>query len=359
MDRNEAHKQRSPRQLEIERLERFESAPFDADLPTGVLLSDQIEYYCKNYQLLSPYEPDNIKAANYELRVGFRYSVGGKDKELKLGERLRIPPFEVAVIEILETVNMPRFLIGRWNIRVAWAYKGLIWVGGPQVDAGFRGILLCPIWNLSNKDFYIKSGDPIAVIDFQTTTSPTTNSERYKWEERSRVVFGDYDKPQSGLVTDLISRIEEIKKESEQNRSRIDFFIATTFGALGVLVAALAIVATKQPDAHYWWDPTVFWLCSIATVLALLAWFKSRSEGKWWRIIQSIVLMLATVAICLQIFFSWQQVRRVNESQGQIRYRARFSSYRARFSSSRRVLTLSNIPKNNRAAVSAARFIFG
>lgn len=319
MDRNEALKQRSPRQLEIERLERLESAPFDPDRPTGVLLSDEIEYYCKNYQLLSPYDPGNIKAANYELRVGFRYSVGGQDQELKLGQELRIPPFEVAVIEILETVNMPGFLIGRWNIRVAWAYKGLIWVGGPQVDAGFRGILLCPIWNLSNKDFFIKSGDPIAVIDFQTTTLPTPNSEPYKWKKRSRLVFEDYDKPQSALVTDVRDRIREIKTESEQNRSRIDFFIATTFGALGVLVAALAIIATDRPDtAHHWWDPSLYWLCSIATVLALMAWVKSRSEGKWWRRIELVVLSLAVVAICLQMIFSWQQVRRVKDTQSEI-----------------------------------------
>jgi len=319
MDRNEALKQASPRQAELERLERLESAPFDSTRPTGVLLSDEIEYYCKNYQLLSPYEPGNIKAANYELRVGLNYSVGGKDCELKLGEELRIPPFEVAVIEILETVNMPKFLIGRWNIRVAWAYKGLIWVGGPQVDAGFRGILLCPIWNLSNKDFFIKSGEPIAVIDFQTTTKPTSDSKPYKWANRSRLVFEDYDKPQSALVTDVRDRIREIKTESEQNRSRIDFFIATTFGALGVLVAALAIIATDRPDpAHHWWDPSLYWLCSIATVLALMAWLKSRSEGKWWRRVESLVLLLATVAICLQIFFSWQQVRHSKDTQSEI-----------------------------------------
>jgi deoxycytidine triphosphate deaminase len=261
-----------------------------------------------------------IRGRDGQERSGFRYSVGGKDQKLKLGDELRIPPFEVAVIEILETVNMPRFLIGRWNIRVAWAYEGLIWVGGPQVDAGFRGILLCPIWNLSNKDFFIKSGEPIAVIDFQTTTPPTEGSKPYEWRERSRIVFQDYDKPRSGLVTDLIERIEDIKKESEQNRSRIDFFIATTFGALGILVAALAFIATRSPDnVHpHWWDPALYWLYSITTFLALMAWMKSRSKGRWWRAIKLFVLLVAAGAICLQAFFSWQQVRRGSDVQGQI-----------------------------------------
>ncbi len=319
MDRNEALKQRSPKQLEIERLDRLETAPFDASRPTGVLLSDEIEYYCKNHELLSPYDPDNIKAANYELRVGFKYAVGDKKYELKLGEELRIPPFEVAVIEILETVNMPPFLIGRWNIKVAWAYEGLIWVGGPQVDAGFRGILLCPIWNLSNEDFYIQCGKAIAVIDFQTTTPPTADSKLYEWKKRSRFVFEDYDKPQSGLVTDVIERVKQVTKESKQNSSRIDFFVTTTFGALGVLVAAVAIIATKPAQLEYLWDPTVFWLSFIAVVLALLAWLKSRSEGRWWWGVQLAVRLLATGALCVQVCRSQWQIHRSIEAEQEIR----------------------------------------
>ena len=51
---------------------------------------------------------------------------------------------------------MPRFLIGRWNIRVTVAYKGLLWVGGPQVDPGWVGHLFCPIYNLSDQEVNFK-----------------------------------------------------------------------------------------------------------------------------------------------------------------------------------------------------------
>ena len=146
---------KSMKQRELERLEPFPEAPYYAianhvGRATGVLLSDQIEYYCQHFKLIDPFLKDNLKPAAYELRVGYKYSVAGKTRGLAFEEELVIPKFEVAVIEILETINMPHFLIGRWNIRTKWAYRGLIWVGGPQVDPGYRGKLLCPIWNLSS-----------------------------------------------------------------------------------------------------------------------------------------------------------------------------------------------------------------
>ena len=172
MNQGEPHNLKSPKELEIERLSKFKSASWEEQQrrPAGVLLSDEIEYYCRKHQLIEPYNPDNLMAASYELRVGLKYAVGGKKYDVKLGDTVKIPQFEVAVIQILETINMPDFLIGRWNIRTRWAYEGLIWVGGPQVNPGFRGLLLCPIWNLSDKDIEIKCGDAIAVMDFEKTT---------------------------------------------------------------------------------------------------------------------------------------------------------------------------------------------
>ena len=271
MDRDEVLKQKTPKQKEIDRLSALPSAPYfplptsHRERPHGVLLSDEIEFYCKNYKLLDPYKEENIKAANYELRVGLNYSVAGIDHPLELGQVLTIPKFEVAVIEILETVNMPNFMIGRWNIRTKWAYKGLIWVGGPQIDAGFRGILPCPIWNLSNADFSIRAGEEIAIIDFVFTTPPTNHSKIYPWSERSRFLFEDYEKPRSALVTDVRAQIVELNRSSKENkekvedlldqsRTRIDSVTAVMFTALGILTAAITLFATKPITAQqYWW----------------------------------------------------------------------------------------------------------
>src|SRR5271166_4763084 len=139
----------------------------------GVVLAQGIKFYCHQFDLITPFEVDNLKPANYKLRVGDQYAIGGEIRLLaeELGkDTIVIPPFAVAVIKTLETLNMPQFLIARWNIQVQRAYDGLLWVGGPQVDAGFVGHLACPIYNLSAREVRLRYRDPFAVIDFVKTT---------------------------------------------------------------------------------------------------------------------------------------------------------------------------------------------
>jgi deoxycytidine triphosphate deaminase len=137
------------------------------------LLSDEIKFYVEKCKLIDPFDEESLKPAAYELRVGYEYAMDGKIKKLSdaTGENfVEIPPFQVVVIKTMERVNLPRFMIARWNIRVRKAYDGLLWVGGPQVDPGYVGYLSCPIYNLSDKAVKLELGDNIAVIDFVKTT---------------------------------------------------------------------------------------------------------------------------------------------------------------------------------------------
>lgn len=359
MDRNAILNQKTRKQQEIERLSAFPSAPYvhapavHTSRPHGVLLSDEIEFYCKNYKLLDPYSPDNIKAANYELRVGLKYSVAGKQHELKPGETLTIPQFEVAVIEILETVNMPDFLIGRWNIRTRWAYKGLVWVGGPQVDAGFRGLLVCPIWNLSREEFKIRSGDPIAVIDFVTTTPPTIRSKHYPWNERSRFVFEDYEVPRSGLVELVDKAVAESNRlagEVEKSRGRIETVTGVMFTALGVLIAAIAMFATKPADPKggptYWWDPNVFLLSWVTSTLTLFAWLRSSLPNKFEKRLIAFVAGLGIAAVALSLHYEWKHKKDFNDRVQSLSDRV-LSLEKEKADLDKRIQTLSLAPQSS------------
>ncbi|MGA2571757.1 MAG: hypothetical protein ABSF23_14670 [Terracidiphilus sp.] len=321
----------SPEQLdklrkeEKERLAKLLSAtyaplkPEGPQLHAGVLLSDEIEFYIDNFKLVDPYEPKNLMAASYELRVGNQCVIGDKVYELAKGEVLTFPKFEVVVVEILETINMPDFLIARWNIRTRWAYAGLIWVGGPQVNAGFRGRIMCPLWNLSSSEISIPWGEAIAVMDFVYTTPPTAASNRKPlWNDRSRYILDDYlSSPalKSGLVTEAVGKIKDLKLDMDERlgeqRSRMDTFTSITFAALGVLIAATAIVATKAVGTNgvpdYWWDPTVFLLCWLTSISALFAWLRPGLKGKSTKWITGFLIALVLGVIGLQQYHVWQK----------------------------------------------------
>src|ERR1700739_4290805 len=196
------------RELEAERLKALGARrpPDDKHFPyTGVLLSDAIEDCCESFGLITPLAKENLKPANYKLRIGDEYAIRERIyslSDMPGANEVRIEPFDVAIIKTLEPINMPCFLIGRWNIQVSKAYKGLLWVGGPQVDAGYVGNLFCPIYNLSDKTVILHYGEAIAVIDFERTSQVGRNSKPYP-KLPERILFEDYEPEtlQSGLAS--------------------------------------------------------------------------------------------------------------------------------------------------------------
>jgi len=272
---------------------------------TGVLLSDEIEFYVEKVQLISPFDPDNLKPAAYELTVGDEAMVGGEFRSLSDNPKdkdnvLRIPPFDVAVIKTGETLNLPRFLIGRWNIRTRWAYKGLVWVGGPQVDPGYVGHLFCPIYNLSNKEFLLRKGEPIAVFDFVKTTSFDAESAdkekllRYR-RPPNRLIMEEYD------IDDFGSGPFETKDELERVERKVDLFTPFVFVILAILMAAIGLPyvtgsKTIQPEIPLL-DGLTLCFSLFAAILSLLNWI-SRPKRKTWILLLSIALAIgATITL--------------------------------------------------------------
>lgn len=261
---------------------------------TGVVLSDGIKFYCRQFDLISPFDEAKLKPANYKLSVGDEYAIGGKVGTLSDEpgrDSFIISPFEVAIIWTLETINMPRFLIGRWNIQVKKAYEGLLWVGGPQVDAGYVGHLCCPIYNLSARPVTLRYRESFAVIDFVKTTIFTAGLSKPYGEGENilpdRILFDDY-KPHTlesalvTLVTEKLTRFENrlgsLENRTDQHLDRLENrtsqFVGTTinvfgvlFAALGILLAMVAVFVSRDAE----WSMPVWTFVSLAlSVLALL-----------------------------------------------------------------------------------------
>lgn len=275
----------------------------------GVLLSDAIEDCVSSFGLITPFKRENLKSASYKLRIGDEYSIDGKIIPLvdEPGRnRIIIPPFAVAIIKTLEIVNMPRFLIGRWNIQVSKAYEGLVWVGGPQVDPGYVGYLFCPIYNFRDKPVELTMGKPIAVIDFVTTTPVGPRSKAYPFPP-DRVLFEDYE-PQT-LISGIAKTYEEVRqnnrstgKQLEQVATRIDNFVLITFTIIAVLFAAVTIFVTRAEQVSLW-NPALFLVSLTAIFISVSAWMKSDFRGRSFRnLVQAIVVLFLLFATAYHIW---------------------------------------------------------
>jgi deoxycytidine triphosphate deaminase/tetrahydromethanopterin S-methyltransferase subunit G len=245
--------------------------------------------------MIDPFDPDNLKPAAYELTVGEEYSLAGKrctlsDEPGKNG--VDIPPYEVIIVRTRELVNLPRFIIARWNIRVKWAYEGLLWVGGPQVDPGWVGHLSCPIYNLSNKPVRIRLGEPIAVMDFVKTTPFAPNKSKPYERPPKRVTFDAYEpeRLKSALYTEARERIDMVDERMKGIEDRIERFgtkldtsLGIIFAAVAVLIAVLSIFVTSSRPLEFSL-PIWFYLSLVfslaAVVISIFSLTKARRAGR-------------------------------------------------------------------------------
>lgn len=296
----------------LEKLPEVETDPH-SDIH-GVLLSDEIEFYANTYKLIEPFKRDNLKPAAYELTIGDEYFIGGEHRKLSdaPGEsKIVISPFQVAVIKTAETLNLPRFLIGRWNVRVRWAYEGLLWVGASQVDPGYVGHLFCPIYNLSNKEVRLPKDEPLAAIDFVKTTPFDADRGREKWvrypRPPERVIIEDYkaDTLQSAMLTELHDKIDTFEESTNALRTRVDAFTAISFAVFAILISALSVLFSTGNEVRLGpsdWILVAVWSSVFAALMALYSVFREPGKKSLKRLLAitcgafGIALIAAVVA---------------------------------------------------------------
>jgi len=222
----------------------------------AVLVKEEIRDYStkRTPSLIQPLDEEQLKPASYHLSVGGCCRIMGDDRILTETDRyLRIPPFGVAIVSTFEVLNIPNFLIARWNLRVQRVYDGLIWTGSLQVDPGYSGHLFCPIFNLSTKTVTLEYREPVFTIDFVRTTRET---EPRKVERKTRSLEG----LEALDRTRLRSGIGEIDDRIREFEGRLRSSQHVMLIVLSIIVAAVAAIASVTAFGRF--EVANCWLAS-------------------------------------------------------------------------------------------------
>lgn len=162
---------------------------------TGILLSNRIHELCTRGLLIAKnfYDEKNLRPASYTLTVGDDYidSDGVRRGLSAKKDSFVFKKNSIVFVSVREELNLPFYIVGRFNIRVQWVYDGVLLGTGPQVDPGFTGFLSCPLYNLTNGDIVITRGQPFATIDFEKTTNLL---EGFSLEEKKQLIDRAGDK---------------------------------------------------------------------------------------------------------------------------------------------------------------------
>lgn len=266
-----------------------------ADWTGAVLLSNEIIYYAADpaiplaQRLIVPFDEQSLEAARYNLRLGPEYRMQGQAYALSDKEPwLRLLPHQMALVETLEEVRLPRFLIARWNLKVPRVYEGLLWVGALQVDPGWQGHLSCPIYNMSNSEVRLKFKDELFAMDFVRTTpyvAPSSKAYLQKPDVGESGSVHSYDRVglRSGPF-EALAELRDMREELSTFRGQSYIFVTVIVAVFAALIAALSVVAVGpvvKPGGPLLsgWPMTALVGAAVAFVLSAVSLVVSLKKG--------------------------------------------------------------------------------
>jgi len=88
------------------------------------------------------FNEDNLRPANYDLTIGDEYYINDKKFELKDGKSFIIAKNTLAFIKIKEELNLPSYIVAKYNLRTKQTLRGFLMGTGLQVDPGFLDIYM-------------------------------------------------------------------------------------------------------------------------------------------------------------------------------------------------------------------------
>lgn len=126
-----------------------------------MILSDSsIEYYCKEFNLIKPYNEEQLNSASYDIRVGQTYikmdkkSSSKNKNEIKYFKDLKnkdnelyVYPREFFLVASFEFFSIPNYLCGEFYLKSSAARAGFEHSHACFCDPGWKGILTMEIKN--------------------------------------------------------------------------------------------------------------------------------------------------------------------------------------------------------------------
>ena len=189
----------------------------------AVLSGSEIEVLAHEADLLDKFDPESLKGASYDLHLGTEYATDGRRKSLAPGEDLILEPGQFVLLKTTERLSLPTDLIGHAGLASHWAQQGLISLFSPQIDPGFVGYLVIPLFNGGNAPVTLACGDSMFTVEFVWMAQPAARS----WADDNKPLERISDRVRISMARQDFTELEEGLRKAQ---SDIDTLRATYEG---------------------------------------------------------------------------------------------------------------------------------
>lgn len=223
----------------------------------SVLVDSEIQELTNSKNLIEQFDQSSLEGASYDLRLGSSYMRQGVIKSMTAGQpSIAIQPGEYVIITSHESLNFPLDLVAHFGLMSPWGMKGIVSLFGPQIDPGFSGILVVPIFNAGDSPVTLPFQEKMFTVEFLRTNKEAREgwAEKHQKQTRIKALHTAFQsRPNLADVKDMKENLDTInltidtlKAQVEANKGHIghlreskNWYIA--FWALVIAVVALFV----------------------------------------------------------------------------------------------------------------------
>jgi dCTP deaminase len=197
---------------------------------------------------LEPFSDFCLQPASYDLRVGDSAFTSSSREKVPLSRTgmIRIEPGEFAVVETLERVSFGNQMAAQLGLRSEYARKGLLMLSGPQVDPGFKGVLIVRLINLAPIPIVLPHKEPFLTTQFFRLHEPVSEPYAGPYQDQHGISARDIQELTQtegltlGEVIKTLSALARDVAELRGSVSRLSWLVPLIIG-IGMAVVAITV----------------------------------------------------------------------------------------------------------------------
>jgi deoxycytidine triphosphate deaminase len=221
-------------------------APAFSSEPLGAVLCDsEIRRLVEDHGLITGFREGSLQPASYDLALGREYFTQGAHRMLNDDGDVRSITLEsgqFVLVTSTECLKVPDDVVGHAGLVSKWAQRGLISFFSPQIDPGFQGLIVVPLFNAGNAPVTLSLGERVFTVEFVRMTGPTSTSWSDRHEPLMNIPSGVEMKmasPDLKALSDRVTTLEGMLRGEERKLARSG--VGAAWWAVIIALAALLV----------------------------------------------------------------------------------------------------------------------
>lgn len=188
-----------------------------------------------------------LQPASYDMRLGEEAITSSQRAKINPGHKglLTIPAGDFALVTTHERVELSTKVAAHIGLRSHYSKKGLAILSGPQIDPGFKGVLVVGLSNLSPRDITIPYKERFCTVEFYALSEAA--SEPYIGEYQSQVGITPHDlenlvEAQGMTFGQVIKLLGDLSVSVKSLSDSVGFLKWAFPSAMAILAIGIAVV---------------------------------------------------------------------------------------------------------------------